>query len=83
MNLQGVSWHQHKHILAFISGPNQVTIRDYDDAGKSFIMLSVLLTQLSVFEYLAQFVCHFSEEGKWQYLISRGLMNKQGVIVEA
>ncbi|CAO2822376.1 unnamed protein product [Amaranthus hypochondriacus] len=31
VNLQGVSWHQHKHILAFISGPNQVTIRDYDD----------------------------------------------------
>ncbi|XP_048495984.1 aladin [Beta vulgaris subsp. vulgaris] len=36
VNLQGVSWHQHKHILAFISGPNQVTIRDYDDAeGKN------------------------------------------------
>ncbi|XP_056691119.1 aladin [Spinacia oleracea] len=31
VNLQGVSWHQHKHILAFISGPNQVTIRDFDD----------------------------------------------------
>ncbi|KAL2895722.1 Aladin [Bienertia sinuspersici] len=31
VNLQGVSWHQHKHILAFISGPNHVTIRDYDD----------------------------------------------------
>ncbi|KAL8172214.1 hypothetical protein V2J09_024018 [Rumex salicifolius] len=32
VNLQGVSWHQHKHILAFISGPNQVTIRDYEDS---------------------------------------------------
>lgn len=32
VDLQGVSWHQHKYILAFISGPNQVTIRDYDDS---------------------------------------------------
>uniref|UniRef100_A0A803LT93 Aladin n=1 Tax=Chenopodium quinoa TaxID=63459 RepID=A0A803LT93_CHEQI len=31
VNLQGVSWHQHKHILAFVSGLNQVTIRDYED----------------------------------------------------
>ncbi|KAL5994851.1 hypothetical protein ACLOJK_024908 [Asimina triloba] len=31
----GVSWHQHKHILAFISGPNQVTIRDYEDSGNT------------------------------------------------
>ncbi|CAA6657018.1 unnamed protein product [Spirodela intermedia] len=29
---RGVSWHPHKHILAFISGNNQVTIRDYDDS---------------------------------------------------
>ncbi|XP_058078263.1 aladin isoform X2 [Magnolia sinica] len=28
----GVSWHQHKHIIAFISGPNQVTVRDYEDS---------------------------------------------------
>lgn len=41
VNLQGVSWHQHKHILAFISGPNQVTIRDYDDPGISLDFLSV------------------------------------------
>ncbi|XP_068662557.1 aladin [Aristolochia californica] len=32
VNLQGVSWHHHKHILAFISGPNQVTVRDYEDS---------------------------------------------------
>ncbi|KAJ4958150.1 hypothetical protein NE237_025261 [Protea cynaroides] len=32
VSLQGVSWHQHKHILAFISGPHQVTIRDYEDS---------------------------------------------------
>ncbi|KAH9612001.1 hypothetical protein KSS87_000033 [Heliosperma pusillum] len=32
VNLQGVSWHQHKHIMAFISGSNQVTIRDYEDS---------------------------------------------------
>lgn len=31
VDLHGVSWHQHKHILAFISGPNQVMIRDYED----------------------------------------------------
>ena len=30
----GISWHPHKHILAFISGNNQVTINDYDDPGK-------------------------------------------------
>ncbi|KAG9444263.1 hypothetical protein H6P81_015603 [Aristolochia fimbriata] len=32
LNLQGVSWHRHKHILAFISGPNHVTVRDYEDS---------------------------------------------------
>lgn len=30
----GICWHPHKHILAFISGNNQVTIHDYDDPGK-------------------------------------------------
>ncbi|GLJ51745.1 hypothetical protein SUGI_1099660 [Cryptomeria japonica] len=29
---QGVSWHKHKHILAFISGPNQVTVHDFEDS---------------------------------------------------
>ncbi|CAL5435437.1 unnamed protein product [Camellia sinensis] len=33
VDLHGVSWHRHKHILAFISGPNHVTIRDYEDSG--------------------------------------------------
>lgn len=32
VNLHGVSWHQHKHILAFISGLNQVIVRDYEDS---------------------------------------------------
>ncbi|XP_043690124.1 aladin [Telopea speciosissima] len=32
VSVQGLSWHQHKHILAFISGPHQVTIRDYEDS---------------------------------------------------
>lgn len=27
-----LDWHQHKHILAFISGQHQVTIRDYEDS---------------------------------------------------
>ncbi|XP_010252360.1 PREDICTED: aladin isoform X2 [Nelumbo nucifera] len=41
VDLQGVSWHQHKHILAFISGPNQVTIRDYEDSeGKDPCILT-------------------------------------------
>ncbi|KAL2480826.1 Aladin [Abeliophyllum distichum] len=34
VDLRGVSWHQHKHILAFISGPHHVTIRDYDDSDR-------------------------------------------------
>ncbi|XP_052175856.1 aladin [Diospyros lotus] len=32
VDLHGVSWHQHKHILAFIAGPNRVVIRDYEDS---------------------------------------------------
>ncbi|CAA3000865.1 aladin isoform X1 [Olea europaea subsp. europaea] len=34
VDLRGVSWHQRKHILAFISGPHHVTIRDYDDSDR-------------------------------------------------
>lgn len=33
VDLQGLSWHQHKHIIAFISGSNQVLVRDYEDSG--------------------------------------------------
>ncbi|KZV48770.1 aladin-like [Dorcoceras hygrometricum] len=41
VGLHAVSWHSHKHILAFISGPHQVTICDYDDSdGKSPCVLS-------------------------------------------
>ncbi|KAL5546887.1 hypothetical protein UlMin_006574, partial [Ulmus minor] len=41
VNLQGVSWHQHKHIIAFISGPHQVLVRDYEDSeGKDPCILS-------------------------------------------
>ncbi|XP_071912053.1 aladin isoform X4 [Coffea arabica] len=32
VDLYGLSWHQHKNILAFVSGPNHVTIRDYEDS---------------------------------------------------
>ncbi|KAM7501210.1 hypothetical protein LguiB_000114 [Lonicera macranthoides] len=40
VDLHGVSWNQHKHILAFISGPNHVTIRDYEDSeGKDSSIL--------------------------------------------
>ncbi|KAF5938047.1 hypothetical protein HYC85_025553 [Camellia sinensis] len=34
VDLHGVSWHRPKHILAFISGPNHVTIRDYEDSER-------------------------------------------------
>ncbi|KAG6744645.1 hypothetical protein POTOM_051282 [Populus tomentosa] len=41
IDLQGVSWHQHRHIIAFISGPNQVMVRDYEDSeGKDACVLS-------------------------------------------
>ncbi|CAI0439931.1 unnamed protein product [Linum tenue] len=33
VGLHGVSWHQHKHIIAFVSGQNQVTVCDYEDKG--------------------------------------------------
>ncbi|CAN8279677.1 unnamed protein product [Cochlearia groenlandica] len=31
IDFQGVSWHEGKNIIAFISGASQVTIRDYED----------------------------------------------------
>ncbi|CAL5193253.1 unnamed protein product [Lathyrus oleraceus] len=41
VNLQGVSWHLNRHIIAFISGPNQVLVRDYEDPdGKDSIILT-------------------------------------------
>ncbi|KAL7093008.1 hypothetical protein ACP275_11G016700 [Erythranthe tilingii] len=41
VDLHSVSWHQHKHILAFISGPHHVTISDYSDSdGKPACVLS-------------------------------------------
>ncbi|KAL8037092.1 hypothetical protein ABFX02_11G016900 [Erythranthe guttata] len=41
VDLHSVSWHQHKHILAFISGPHHVTISDYSDSdGKPPCVLS-------------------------------------------
>ncbi|CAM8884922.1 unnamed protein product [Rhodiola kirilowii] len=41
VDLHGVSWHQHKHILAFVSGPHQVTIHDYEDSdGKETCILA-------------------------------------------
>ncbi|XP_020254237.1 aladin isoform X2 [Asparagus officinalis] len=41
VDCQGVSWHPHKHILAFISGQNQITIRDYEDSeGKDPCVLT-------------------------------------------
>ncbi|XP_050245097.1 aladin isoform X1 [Quercus robur] len=41
VDLHGVSWHQHKHIIAFISGPSQVMVRDYEDSeGKDPCILT-------------------------------------------
>ncbi|GAY33462.1 hypothetical protein CUMW_007350 [Citrus unshiu] len=41
VDLQGVSWHQHKHIVAFISGSTQVIVRDYEDSeGKDACILT-------------------------------------------
>ncbi|KAI3847654.1 hypothetical protein MKW92_042371 [Papaver armeniacum] len=41
IDLQGVSWHQHKNLLAFISGSNQVTVCDYEDSdGKDPYILT-------------------------------------------
>lgn len=50
VDLQGVSWHQHKHIIAFLSGSNQVIVRDYEDSGKFFnqnMIFSVSISRLS------------------------------------
>lgn len=54
--LQGVSWHQHKHILAFVSGSTQVTVRDYEDSGEQLIILFYAKSRLSYFFYFL-FVC--------------------------
>ncbi|XP_061344523.1 aladin isoform X2 [Gastrolobium bilobum] len=41
VDLQGVSWHLNKHIIAFISGPGQVLVRDYEALeGKDAIILT-------------------------------------------
>ncbi|KAK2967394.1 hypothetical protein RJ640_023985 [Escallonia rubra] len=48
VDLHGVSWHQHKHILAFISGPNHVTIRDYEDSDGKDPCILVNETQRDV-----------------------------------
>ncbi|CAN6576767.1 unnamed protein product [Malus baccata var. baccata] len=40
VDLQGVSWHQHKHVVALVSGPNQVIIHDFEDLGKEPCILA-------------------------------------------
>ncbi|XP_074353966.1 aladin [Apium graveolens] len=40
IDFHGISWHQHKRIIAFTSGPDQVTVCDYDDSeGKETCFL--------------------------------------------
>ncbi|XP_018489100.2 aladin [Raphanus sativus] len=48
IDLQGVSWHQGKHIIAFVSGANQVSIRDYDDKDEKEPCLLTSDSQTSV-----------------------------------
>ncbi|KAK3004519.1 hypothetical protein RJ639_018852, partial [Escallonia herrerae] len=48
VDLHRVSWHQHKHILAFISGPNHVTIHDYEDSDRKDPCILVNETQRDV-----------------------------------
>ncbi|KAJ4787072.1 Transducin/WD40 repeat-like superfamily protein [Rhynchospora pubera] len=36
---QKISWFPHKHCLAFISGPNQVTVRDYEDSDRKDVCI--------------------------------------------
>ncbi|KAK1294076.1 hypothetical protein QJS10_CPA16g01223 [Acorus calamus] len=53
LDIQGLSWHQHKHILAFISGPNQISIRDYEDSeGKDpCILISEAQRDIKMIEW--------------------------------
>ncbi|CAL1352244.1 unnamed protein product [Linum trigynum] len=55
VGLHGVSWHQHKHIIAFVSGQNQVTICDYEDSvsteGKDCILISESQRDVKVLEW--------------------------------
>ncbi|CAN0910242.1 AAAS [Linum grandiflorum] len=52
VGLQGVSWHQHKHIIAFVSGQNQVTVCDYEDSeGKDCILTSDSQRDVKVLEW--------------------------------
>ncbi|KAF3492902.1 hypothetical protein DY000_02056440 [Brassica cretica] len=48
IDLQGVSWHQGKHVIAFISGANQVSIRDYEDKDEKEPCLLTSDSQRSV-----------------------------------
>ncbi|KAE8125106.1 hypothetical protein FH972_019941 [Carpinus fangiana] len=53
VDLHGVSWHQHKHVIAFVSGPNQVIVRDYEDSeGKDpCILTNELQRDVKVLEW--------------------------------
>lgn len=32
-SFQGISWHKHRHWVAFIGGLDQVLVHDFEDAG--------------------------------------------------
>lgn len=51
-NVQKICWHPHKHILAFISGPNQVVIHDYENSGEeSCILANQSLGEMKALEW--------------------------------
>ncbi|XP_076891122.1 aladin-like [Bidens hawaiensis] len=54
VDLRCVCWHQTKDILAFVSGRNQVTVRDYGDSGEAkdpCILMNELQREVKVLEW--------------------------------
>lgn len=54
-SFQGISWHMHRHWVAFIGGQDQVFVHDFEDAGagppsgtKTYIIYSEKLLLLFV-----------------------------------
>ncbi|KAK8473366.1 hypothetical protein PHAVU_001G116600 [Phaseolus vulgaris] len=52
VDLQGVSWHPNKHIIAFISAPTQVLVRDYQQSeGNPSILANESQRDVRVLEW--------------------------------
>jgi hypothetical protein len=37
-SFQGISWHKHRHWVAFVGGQDQVLVHDFEDAGRILIL---------------------------------------------